>query len=63
MSPEKTAYMVKLDKEYKKKPKDPKHRCMVQLVDLGYTDFSKNWKLVKKDKNPDISAILDKLNK
>jgi len=32
---------------------------MIQLMELGYTDYDKNWKLVKKEKKPDISKILD----
>ena len=37
---------------------------MLQLMELGYTDYDKNLKLVKKEnkKNPNISAVLDKLN-
>lgn len=33
-------------------------------MELGYTDYDKNLKLVKKEnkKNPNISAVLDKLN-
>lgn len=56
----KIAYVQKLEK---KKVKDPHKTVMMQLMELGYTDYDKNWKLVKKDKRPDISQILDALNK
>jgi hypothetical protein len=35
---------------------------MLQLVSLGYTDYEKNLKLIKKEKKPDIGVILDKLS-
>lgn len=47
----------------KKKPRDPWRSVMVQLGELGYTDYDKNWKLVKKEKKPDVSQFLDKLSK
>ena len=54
-----SAYYQRLTK---KKPKEPYRSVMQQLCDLGYTDYDKNWKIVKKDSKPDISKILDKLN-
>ena len=35
---------------------------MLQLASLGYTDYDKNLKIVKKEKRPDIGTVLDKLN-
>ena len=35
---------------------------MLQLVALGYTDYEKNLKLIKKEKKPDVNVILDKLS-
>jgi len=52
----KLAYTTRLNK---KKPKEPYRTTMIQLMELGYTDYDKNWKLVKKEKKPDISKILD----
>lgn len=54
----KIAYSEKVNK----KLKDPQKTIMLQLLSLGYTDYDKNLKIVKKDKRPDISAVLDKLN-
>ena len=56
----KTAYNAKVTKA---KLKDPVRTIMLQLVSLGYTDYDKNLKIVKKEKRPDIGVILDKLNK
>jgi hypothetical protein len=45
-----------------KKLKDPQKTIMLQLMEFGYLDYEKNYKIVKKEKRPDISAILDKIN-
>ena len=55
----KTVYNQKV---VKAKLKDPVRTIMLQLVSLGYTDYDKNLKIVKKEKRPDIGVILDKLN-
>lgn len=55
----KTAYNAKVTKA---KLKDPIRTIMLQLVSLGYTDYEKNLKLIKKEKKPDIGVILDKLS-
>lgn len=55
----KIAYSEKVNK----KLKDPQKTIMLQLLALGYTDYDKNLKIVKKEKKqPDISVVLDKLN-
>ena len=46
-----------------KKLKVPQSTVMLQLMELGYADYDKNWKFVKKDKKPDIVKVLDLLNK
>ena len=56
----KTVYNQKV---IKAKLKEPVKTIMLQLVSLGYTDYDKNLKIVKKEKKPDIGVILDKLNK
>ena len=55
----KTAYNAKVTKA---KLKEPVRTIMLQLVSLGYTDYDKNLKLIKKEKKPDIGIILDKLS-
>lgn len=55
----KIAYSEKVNK----KLKDPQKMVMLQLMELGYLDYDKNLKIVKKEKRPDISVVLDKLNR
>jgi len=54
---------IAFSEKVNKKLKDPQKTIMLQLLSLGYTDYDKNLKIVKKEKKPDISVILDKLNK
>ena len=53
----KIAYSEKVNK----KLKDPQKTIMLQLMELGYTDYDKNLKVVKKEKRPDIGTLLDKI--
>lgn len=55
----KVAYSEKVNK----KLKDPAKTIMLQLMELGYVDYDKNLKVIKKQKKPDISVTLDQLNK
>ena len=59
MDTKKIAYSEKVNK----KLKDPQKMVMLQLMELGYLDYDKNLKIVKKEKRPDISVVLDKLNR
>ena len=53
----KIAYSEKVNK----KLKDPQKTIMLQLMELGYTDYDKNLKVIKKEKKPDIGTLLDKI--
>jgi len=53
---------IQYSEKVNKKLKDPHKTVMLQLMELGYLDYDKNYKVVKKDKKPDIVKILDLLN-
>ena len=53
---------IKYAEKVNKKLKDPQRKIMLQLMEFGYLDYDKNYKIVKKEKKPDISAILDTIN-
>ena len=53
---------IKYAETVNKKLKDPQKTIMLQLMEFGYMDYEKNYKVVKKEKKPDISVILDKIN-